>query len=279
MAKPIRADSGFRVARSRPWLLTIAFLVIAVVAQAQEPDEDHEHGYLHFSHPLVTESPSPDTKIRLDYIATNISDGPGLHENTVRVEGEYAFTHRVSLSLVTPFTFRTAPTDARTSGLGDMELSLKAASLALGARGVLFGGGLSVGIPTGSDAKEIGSSHIVELEPFVDAAYKHDAVELVSFARLSSALHRRVGEDAERNLAFDFSGLYRIHPRLEALIELTTERSLIAADTGEPQTSIAPGLKLYPFPNKQIMFGASVEVGTGAIHNRRTVLLSGFYHF
>src|SRR2546423_2905807 len=279
MAKPIRTGSGFRVLQSRAWLLTLALLLIPGIPQAQEPDDDHDHGHLHFSHPLVTESPSPDTKIRLDYLATNISNGPGLHENTIRVEGEYAFTHSVSLALVTPFTFRTAPANARTSGFGDMELSLKAASLRFGEKGVLLGGGLSVGIPTGSDVKDIGSSHIVELEPFIDAGYKHDALELVSFARLSSAIHRRSGEDAERNLAFDFSALYRILPTVEGLIELTTVRSLTATDTGGPETSIAPGLKLYPFPNKQIMFGASFELGTGAIHSRQTVLLSGFYHF
>ena len=279
MAKPIRMGSGFRVVQSRTWFPTIALFVIPLIVQAQELDDDHDHGHLHFSHPLVTESPSPDTKIRLDYIATNISAGPGLHENTIRVEGEYSFTHSVSLAWVTPFTFRTAPSNESTSGFGDMELSLKAASLAFGARGILFGGGLSVGIPTGSDVKEIGSSHIVEVEPFVDAAYKYDALELVGFARLSSAIHRRPGEDEERNLAFDFSVLYRLHPRVEGLIELTTERSLIATDIRAPQTSIAPGLKLYPFANKQIMFGASLELGTGAVHSRRTVLLSGFYHF
>jgi len=30
---------------------------------------------LHFSHPLITESPSPDTKIRLDYIFKEIEGG------------------------------------------------------------------------------------------------------------------------------------------------------------------------------------------------------------
>src|SRR2546423_3848068 len=160
MAKPIRMASGFRVVESRTWLLTIALLLIPTIVQAQEPADDHDHGHLHFSHPLVTESPSPDTKIRLDYIATNISDGPGLHENTIRIEGEYTFTHSLSLALVTPFTFRTAPSDQRASGIGDVELSLKAASLAYGEEGILFGGRLSVGIPNGSDVKRIRRSHI-----------------------------------------------------------------------------------------------------------------------
>ena len=279
MTKPTWIGFDLRVVQAFAWLLTVTLLLIPAAAGAQERDDDHDEGHLHFSHPLVTESPSPDTKIRLDYIATNSSDGPGFHENTIRIEGEYAFTHSVSLAMVTPFIFRTAPSDERASGIGDVELSLKAASLAYAENGILLGGGLSVGVPTGSDVKAIGSSHIVELEPFVDAAYKRHELELVTFARFSSTVHRRANEEAERNLAFDFSALYRIHPRLETLLELTTERSLVASDVGAPQTFIAPGLKMYPFSNKQIMFGASLELGTGAARHQQSILVSGFYHF
>src|SRR5881392_2128567 len=78
MTKPVRTGSGFPVVQSFTWLLTIALFLIPVVGRTQERDDDHEHDHhLHFSHPLVTESPSPDTKIRLDYLATNISGGPG----------------------------------------------------------------------------------------------------------------------------------------------------------------------------------------------------------
>jgi hypothetical protein len=156
---------------------------------------------------------------------------------------------------------------------------LKAASLALGEHGLLLGGGLSAALPTGSDAKGIGSAHIVELEPFLDAGYKRNALELVGFAILSSTFHRRPGEEAERNLTFDFSTLYRIQPRLEALMEVTTARALVGAESGSQQTFVAPGLKVYPFTNRQFMFGASVELGTGVVRETRAWLLSGFYHF
>ena len=277
MPKPSQLGGGLRAVRSRAWPLMLLLHIMPMAVKAQEHDDDHDH--LHFSHPIVTESPSPDTKIRLDYIVTSIGDGVGLHENTVRLEGEYAFTRSVSLALVTPFTVRTAPSSERTSGIGDMELSVKAASLAYGERGILLGGGLSVGLPTGSDAKGIGSFHIIELEPFLDAGYKRNALELVGFTRLSSTFHRQPGEETERNLAFDLSALYRLHPRVEGLIELTTERPLIGVDAGLPQTLVAPGLKVYPFTNKQAMFGASFLLGTGAAHDQRSVLLSGFYHF
>jgi hypothetical protein len=274
------SGSELRAAASRRLLLVATLSVLPFAAtQAQEHEEDHDHDHLHFSHPMVTESPSPDTKLRLDFLAARTSGSAGLHENTLRLEGEYAFNHSVSFAIVTPFISRTAPPAERASGLGNIELSLKAASLAFGERGLLLGGGLSAALPTGSDAKGIGSGHVVELEPFLDAGYKRDALEIVGFALLSSTVHRRVGEEAERNLTFDFSTLYRLQPRLEGLIEVSTARALAGAESGSQQTFIAPGFKVYPFTNRKLMFGASLELGTGAVRDTRALLVSGFYHF
>jgi hypothetical protein len=282
MSNPNLSGSELCAAASRRLLLVATLLLapfVATHAQEHEEDHDHDHDHLHFSHPMVTESPSPDTKLRLDFLAARTSGSLGLHENTFRLEGEYAFNHSVSLAIVAPFISRTAPAAERASGLGNIELSLKAASLAFGERGLLLGGGLSAALPTGSDAKGIGSGHVVELEPFLDAGYKRDALELVGFTLLSSALHRRVGEDAERNLTFDFSALYRLQSRLEGLIEVTTSRALVGVESGSQQTFIAPGLKVYPFTNRKLMFGASAELGTGAVRDTRALLVSGFYHF
>ena len=280
MSIPNLSGSGLRGSPSRCWILiaTLFFMPLSGM-KAQEQEEDHDHDHLHFSHPLVTESPSPDTKLRLDYIGTRTSDPTGVSENTFRLEGEYSFNHNVSLAIVTPFISRTAPAAERASGFGNIELSLKAASLAFGKHGLLLGGGLSAALPTGSDAKGIGSSHIVELEPFLDAGYKRNVLELVGLAALSSTYRRRASDEAERNLTFNLSALYRIQSRLEGLIEVTTARALIGPESGLPQTFVAPGLKVYPFTNRKFMFGASVELGTGSVHDTYALLLSGFYHF
>jgi hypothetical protein len=280
MSNPNLSGSESYDAHPRRLLLVATLILIPFAGmQAQEHEEDHDHDHLHFSHPLVTESPSPDTKIRIDYLGVRTSGATGIHENVFRLEGEYAFNHAISLAIVTPFISRTAPAAERASGLGNIELSLKAASLAFGERGLLLGGGLSAALPTGSDAKGIGSAHIVELEPFLDAGYKRDALELVGLATLSSTFRRRAGEEAERNLTFDFSTLYQIQSRLEGLIEVTTTRTLIGAESGSQQTFIAPGFKVYPFTNRKVMFGAAVEIGTGTVHETHVLLVSGFYHF
>jgi hypothetical protein len=280
MSIPNLSGSGLGGSLSRrSILIATLFFVPLSGMKAQEHEEDHDHDHLHFSHPIVTESPSPDTKLRLDYIGTRTSDSTGVHENTFRLEGEYSFNQSVSFAIVTPFVSRTAPAAERASGFGNIELSLKAASLAFSDHGLLLGGGLSAALPTGSDAKGIGSSHVVELEPFLDAGYKRDALELVGLAALSSTYHRRASDKAERNLTFNLSALYRIHSRVEGLIEVTTSRALIGPESGLPQTFIAPGIKVYPFTNRKFMFGASVELGTGGVRDTHALLLSGFYHF
>jgi len=280
MSSPNLSGSEPYGAHSRRLLLVIAFLLLPIAAiQGQDHDDDHDHDHLHFSHPLVTESPSPDTKIRIDYLGVRTSGATGIHENVFRLEGEYAFNHAISLAIVTPFISRTAPAAERASGLGNIELSLKAASLAFSKRGFLIGGGLSASLPTGSDVKGIGSAHIVELEPFFDAGYKRGLLELVGFTTVSSTFRRRAGEEAERNLTFDFSTLYQIRPRLEVLIEVTTTRALLGDESGIQQAFIAPGFKIYPFANRQLMFGASFEIGTGVARDTHALLLSGFYHF
>src|SRR4030081_111244 len=131
MTNPNLSGSGFRGALSCRSILSVAFLAIPLVTLgAQEHEEDHDHDHLHFSHPLVTESPSPDTKVRLDYIYTLNRGTGGGRGGAIRIEGEYAFNHSVSLAIVTPFISRREPATARVSGLGNIELSLKGASLA-----------------------------------------------------------------------------------------------------------------------------------------------------
>jgi hypothetical protein len=254
----------------------ILFQILAFgrIASGQE----HDHDHLHFSHPLVTESPSPDTKLRFDFLTSRTTDAGSDRQSLVQMEGEYAFNHSVSLAIIAPYVWIRS-NGTTLSNLGNVELSLKAASMRFAESGILIGGGLSTALPTGSEEKGTGSGHIVEIEPFIDAAYKHDALELVTFLSTASALNRRNGEQAERTLSFHGSALYALVPRVEALLELATSRPMIGPATGPWETLVAPGVKIYPVPNRQIMFGASLGLGTGAIRSFRQVLASAFYHF
>jgi hypothetical protein len=271
----------FRRARHfRCAALILSILALTRAARAQEHDEDHDHDHehLHFSHPLVTESPTPDTKLRFDFLSVRSTDAGSDRENVLQLEGEYAFGHALSLSVITPYVWITSAGNTL-SNLGDIQISLKGASMIFAERGILIGGGLSTTLPTGSEEKGIGSGHVIELEPFVDAAYKHDALELVSFLSTSSALNRRSGDQDDRSLSLDASALYALASRMEALFEVATTRALVGPATGSWQTLVALGIKVYPIPNRKCMVGASVGFGTREIQSTRTVLMSAFYHF
>lgn len=97
-----------------------------LAAQAQGDEHQHrDSGGLHFAHPLITESVSPDTKIRLDYRFLDLEGG---RRNTVAFEGEYAFHRAFSTEVGIPYTSldREEMTDG--SSLGNTEIALKFAN-------------------------------------------------------------------------------------------------------------------------------------------------------
>src|SRR5512138_3833705 len=138
----------FRLQTRVALAMGLALVTLSTIGRAQTPahdhDDDHDHEHLEFSHPLVTESPSPDTKLRLDYLWTR--SGPSadrVTDRSLRLEGEYAFSPALSLAVTVPYTWRSTTGLADVHGVGNTELSLKAASLRWGEHGVLVGGGLS----------------------------------------------------------------------------------------------------------------------------------------
>src|SRR5689334_7077921 len=106
-------------------LLLVPFCVVTVCAQEHD---DHAHGPLHFSHPIITESASPDTKLRFDYGFQRFSgeQGDQGNDHTSRVEFEYALNKNVSVSVTTPFTFRRPEVGHSSNHLDNVEVSLKA---------------------------------------------------------------------------------------------------------------------------------------------------------
>lgn len=271
---------------ARAGRLLSAFAVLCIVsasfsnfalAQDAGHDDDHDHGGLHFSHPLVTESPSPDTKVRFDALFE--SGALDSRATELRGEVEYGFSNSFSLAVVAPFVRVTSPQAARATSLGSVELSAKAASYAFAESGVLVGGGLTVGLPTGNDAKGIGSGHLYEMSPFVDAAVKRGDVEAVGFLTYSTVVNRNATDENERVLTFDGSLLWRFVPQLEALAEVTTSRSIGSSAGSYSETFLAPGIKFRPAAWPKVAVGAAVLRGIGDASGTNAVQLSAFYHF
>jgi len=284
MSRASRASHPNRLVRScrfgvlpSGWVAFILSIPSVVAAHAQARDHDHGREGFEFSHPLVTESPSPDTKIRVDFLQRGAADST-TPNGTARIEGEYAFRPWVSLALTVPFEWRSAEGN-RSSGVAASELALKFASSGLASHGILLGGGLDVGLPTGSGVEE-GPSNGVALEPFADVAMKTGSVEVVAFGSYSASTAANGGEPAEREWSANFSSLYHVSGRAEALLEVDTHRALSAADEGSQFTYISPGAKFVPFVNRSIMFGVSLRMPVSVAREfQRELLLTAMYHF
>ncbi|HUQ19898.1 MAG TPA: hypothetical protein VM099_09825 [Gemmatimonadaceae bacterium] len=256
-------------------------ILLPRVSFAQEHEHEHEseghEGQLHFAHPLFTESPSPDTKIRVDYLFRQIDTD--FTEHSMRLEGEYAFTHSVSIEANIPITSR-RQSGTTANAVGSGEIALKLANYGLADRGILFGGGLALGVPTGNDRKAIGSAHIVELEPYVDLGYKRGEAELVSFLSYSTAVHRHVDEPNEEEFALALSGLYHVAERLETLVEFQTERVVNGEESGRQTAAIGAGVKYHVGRIHHLVLGVGGRVPV--THERESdaeIILSALWHF
>ena len=260
-------------------LLLVAAVIAPRISGAQNDHADHEpdDGPLHFSHPLFTESPSPDTKLRLDYIYTGVDQG--LTENTLRVEGEYAFNPNVSIETNVPVTSRSANT-VHTIAVGSGEIALKLASYAAAEHGLLLGGGVGFSLPTGSDSKGIGSGHLLEVEPYVDAGYMRGALELVTFLSFRTTTHRDAGEEREEAISVAASAIYHFNPQWESLIEVETRRAVAGADVGAQLANAGVGFKYHIERNPAIAIGLGGRIPiTRDREFRRELIVSALYHF
>jgi hypothetical protein len=280
LRKGFGTRAGFQFAC---YVFAVAAATSAPARLAAQHDDDHDanhgHGSLHFSHPMVTESPSPDTKFRLDAAFESGDEPPASHTVGLRGEFEYAFSPAMSLAVVAPFVRVTSPRGARTSSLGNVELSAKLASYAFAGSGALVGGGLSVGLPTGSDAKAIGSGHLYEVAPFVDAAVRRDNVEIVGMLTYSANANRNAADPNETSLTLDGSVLWRFGPQVELLGEMSTSRSSGTPERAKFETFLAPGLKWHPAAWPKLAFGVAGILGVGDARKINALQTSAFYHF
>jgi len=238
-----------------------------------------EHG-LHFSHPLIAESPTPDTKIRLDYFYANTSGEMSGNLHTARLEGEYAFSRSLSVEIDAPFSvFRPdgGPTFANTD---NVDIALKYANFTFEKHGVVLGGGLEFGLPTGDDARGIGSNNVLEISPFLDAGLKVDRFEFVAFATFSAPLNDRGGENTDLELGWNFSTLYHFNERIEGILELDGVEVFGGERDGTTIVNLTPGVKVAPFKSHKFKVGLGVSVPLTSDQEFHTMtVLSLFRHF
>ncbi len=253
-------------------LMSAALLV--TVARAQNAAHDHDHadvplhapagsgshsGHAHpgvnLTHPIVVESPLPETKLAAKY---HFSDGGEGTEHEAELEAEYAFTRNFSIEAVLPYVLVNPDGGESESGLSDAILAFKLASYDWVDHHVLPAVGVEVILPTGDEEKGIGSDHIVEIEPFVRVGFWSGPFEFIGSVGIGFPFNQTDEEDAEEDfeIAYGVSSLYHVAPSFQALVEVHGDSVLGKED--QSALYISPGVTLQPLDDK------SINIGIGA---------------
>ena len=268
-------------AGATPLTIALVLLVGMLCARSASAQSTGDEDEFEFTHPLVTESPSPDTKVRLDFADLTEADGAQASERIYRLEAEYALQPWVSIEVNVPYVTRRIAGVPSASGIGNAEAALKLASFRLAPHGALLGGGVEFGLPTGQARDGIGSDHLVEVGPYVVAGYMHGPIELVGFTTLSFTVNRRVDEPPERELEYNLSGMLHVTPVIAGLLELDGTSPLVGDGSGATSFNFSPGILVHPrVANGHFLFGVSAGIPiTSTREFSRRLLFSAFYHF
>ncbi len=228
--------------------------VVAMCALASKVGWADDDGIPDLAHPLVAESPTPDTEFRFEYIVTETSSADELEINP---EGEFAIMPGVSIEVDIPYKFRD-PSD----GSGSQD-NLDVAEIALKlARGVsttsLLGGGLELELPTGDDGKDIGSNSEIIVKPFLDGGFIDGPFEYIGFFGLEFPFNEDALTEAEKDLGLEYNlaMAYWLQPRLRGIFELDGELVVIGDDN---ESVINASWGFIGSPIK----GVPLEVGIG----------------
>ena len=269
-------------------LVAALLTVIAAVgagrkALASEEGEGGEAGEpLEFSHPLVSNTPLPENYLRFTYDYLNEPrhhNEAGADRHTLAVNLEYALLRSFSLELQVPYTFLNPDEGSSTSRLDNLELIGKYASYAFAKDGLLLGGGLTLELPTGNEDKGIGSSHVVVIEPFLDFGYRLNRFELIGFTNFGFPVNEGHEDEADLELSWNLSFLYRITDRFQYLLEFEGEHDFGGENDGFNVVNISPGIKYQVLKNR-LSLGASVRLPlTQDKEFYVSPRFSVFYHF
>lgn len=272
-------------------IVLLAGAPAALWAQEHEHEEDHEHaehrhhGGLHFTHPLIAESVSPDTKIRLDHRFFEFPDGDTEHSGGL--EAEYAVTRSFSVEAGIPYSYSAG-------AFGNAELKLKFANYAFEEAGVLLGYGLEFGFPTNGEPDEEGppaqpesaaapaparfgtgfpgprfsgggagvagtlGTDEWEVAPFLNVGFERGPVELVGWGIFGIPFDQAEQEEVATEISWNVSGMYHVSRRVQALVELDGSGGISGEAVGEDVVNLSPGVRVQLLPDRPLVLGTSV---------------------
>lgn len=278
-------------------LVALALAVSPRTAAGQEGHEHadgeahdhaaHDHAGLHFTHPMIAESVTPDTKVRLDHQYFDFADGNT--ENSGVLEAEYAFHRGISLEFGLPYSYSSGE-------FGNLKALLKFANYGFEDSGVLLGYGLGVSVPTNgnpgpapAEVPDHGGEGLLalrpstapsppqprfhgaaqgveatlgtqewELEPYLNVGFRGGPWELTGWTRFAVPFRHAEQHDVGTEFRWNFSTLFHASSRLQALLELDGSSGVSGHPVGEDVAFASPGLRVKPFPDQPLWIGSAV---------------------
>jgi hypothetical protein len=199
--------------------------------------------------------------------------------HAVAIEAEFAPVRWLSLEVSLPYVIADRDEENNAHNLDNLEVAVKLASFVFEDEGILLGGGLELGLPTGNSSNDIGSDRLVMIEPFVDFGVKKGAFEVVGFLKFGFLVNEN-SEDADWELGWNASLLYRTAPWLAVILEFDGERVWGGEESGENIAHVSPGFRIRPCddPGFEIGTGISLPITNDEEFDLRWTL-SAFYHF
>lgn len=270
-------------------LTALALLAVPSDLRAQHDhthgeDGGHQHAGLHFSHPMVAESVTPDTKIRLDH---QYFDFPAGREHSGVLEAEYAFSPSFSLEAALPYSYSA-------TAVGNAGVLLKFANRAFQDAGVMLGYGVGVTFPTNGSPADTSAGHDhgdhqhdvaasgggfpapvrfhtggtgIEgtlgsdewrVGPFLNVGWKTGALELVSWGTFGIPFHQHEQAEVATELDWNLSALVHASDQLQPMLELDGSGGISGPAVGRDVVHLSPGLKIRPFGGEPLWIGTSV---------------------
>ena len=249
--------------------------------------ESGHHAGLHFTHPLVAESVSPDTKLRFDY---GYQDLGAENESELELEGEYAFHRSVALEIGTHF-------DATRGELGETHVIAKFANFAFEEHGLLLGYGMEIGLPTGAGHGHVGleapeheheegeeheeeEDDVYEFAPFLNVGLAAGLWEFVAWTRYAIPTNQTAPAELGPELRFDLSVLLHASNHIEPVLEMGGSFGLGGPQADREVLTLSPGVRVRPVADQPLVLGGSLSLPLtdARIYDSR-VQVSMFWHF
>lgn len=313
----VRVRTAASVAAALVLAATLALAVAAGPLAAQEHGHEHEeehgeqatehheheaehrgghhHEGLHFTHPIITESVSPDTKLRLDHRFFDFPDGDV--EHSAQLTGEFAFSRIFSVEAGIPYSYSA-------TAFGNADITFKFANYGLEEAGIVLGYGLELELPTNGSPEEAtpdiehehehgvalrrGAPRVLRrsggiltdppaprfhgaggvegtlgteewtASPFLNLGFRRGGLELIGWGAFAIPFHQADQAEVGTGFEWNLSALYHVSPRLDAMLELDASHGISGEPVGEDVVDLSPGVRFRLFPDRPFVLGTSV---------------------